>query len=75
MSHEPNRGKFYLVWHPRSTFPKFRHDNEQMALIEARRLSKLNPGHHFYVLENMGHTIVPASEPRFYPVKDDNDDF
>lgn len=45
---------FWLVWSPQGERPpKFRHDSEAMATIEAERLARLRPGHTFVVLQSV----------------------
>lgn len=42
---------FWMVWNPDGRQPRFRHDNQQLAVAEAERLARANPGQEFYVLE------------------------
>jgi hypothetical protein len=41
---------FWMVWNPNGRSPTFKHETEESALSEARRLAGLNSGHRFYVL-------------------------
>lgn len=43
--------QFWMVWNPMGWPPKFRHESEDSALREAKRLARNNPGQQFYVLE------------------------
>lgn len=46
--------QFWLVWCPTGPYgghPTVRHDCEERARREARRLAIRNPGHRFFVLE------------------------
>ena len=44
---------FYLVWNPGNTRnPRVQHPNRSLAVMEARRLAKENPGEEFVVLES-----------------------
>ena len=49
---------FWCVWSPQGRSPTYRHDSELSALMEAKRLAKLNPEQSFYVLEAVSHVIV-----------------
>lgn len=43
--------RFYIVWNPAGTRPpKFRHGAYALAMDEARRLARENPGSEFIVL-------------------------
>lgn len=48
-SHE----KFYFVWNPNGSTPKYRHFSEVAARTEAARLAGMNPGQEFIVLESL----------------------
>ena len=41
---------FWLVWNSNSSYARKRHQFKENAMAEADRLSKLRPGHKFYVL-------------------------
>lgn len=41
---------FWLVWNPSGYPPRYKHDTEASASVEARRLASENPGREFYVL-------------------------
>jgi len=43
--------RFWLVWNPFGNNPKFRHESEESATTEAKRLAKEHVGQPFYVLE------------------------
>ena len=43
---------FYLVWNPGNRNPRVRHPNRSLAVMEARRLARENPGQEFVVLES-----------------------
>lgn len=45
---------FYLVWNPNRAMPKYKHPNEESAVLEAKRLSALHPGEDFVVLRSVG---------------------
>lgn len=62
--------KFWLVWCPTGLRPpSHRHDTEESAEREARRLAELNPGRQFFVLaalkvaEVRGLTITTLNSP------------
>lgn len=46
---------FWMVWNPQGHAPTFQHITVESARAEAERLSRLNPGHRFYVLSALGH--------------------
>ena len=46
--------EFWLVWNPEGGTPKQRHDSEESAKVEARRLSEQQPGQEFFVLQAVG---------------------
>lgn len=54
------RHKFWMVWCPTRNPPKFRHDEEFAASIEAERLARENPEQEFFVLEATSRVIVGA---------------
>ena len=42
--------EFWVVWNPKGRSPQFRHESEDAATAEARRLAAANPCGLFYVL-------------------------
>jgi hypothetical protein len=42
---------FYLVWNPEGHSPTHRHDTQDEAEREAKRLARLCPEHTFFVLQ------------------------
>ena len=50
---------FFVVWQPEHGSPTFRHENFDLAIKEAERLSNQNPGMEFHVLRSMGHYRKP----------------
>ncbi len=49
------RSPFWVIWCPFVVHPpKFRHPSRQSAVTEARRLTGLNPGQEFFVLQAEG---------------------
>ena len=42
--------KFWMVWCPDKSQPRYRHDTERGAIAEAERLANAHPGERFYVL-------------------------
>lgn len=56
---------FYLVWNPRKEFPKKRHATAIEAIAEAERLAEKYPGHHFYVLTDIGHAVIEPPKAQF----------
>ena len=43
--------KFWLVWNPQGSNPRYQHNSRQDAETEAERLALQCPGHAFFVLE------------------------
>ncbi len=41
---------FYVVWCPEHGLPRQRHDTRDRAVIEAKRLARMNPGSTFIVM-------------------------
>lgn len=42
---------FYFVWNPSRSAPTVKHPSEEIAMSEAKRLARLNPGEKFFVLQ------------------------
>lgn len=42
---------FWMVWSPEGRPPTHRHESRNLALTEAERLARANPGQEFFVLE------------------------
>ena len=51
--------EFWMVWGENSRIPVKKHASLEQAKREAVRLSALNPGQRFFVLETAGHAIRP----------------
>lgn len=64
---EMTRLKFWMVWCEDGGSPRVRHCNKQIAVAEAERLAKLNPGQVFFVLKATAG--VCAKEPELRRVK------
>lgn len=54
--------QFWLVWNPQGRAPTYQHPSEELARKEADRLSLLNPGQKFYVMEAMGYATKRECE-------------
>jgi hypothetical protein len=52
---------FFIVWNPEGTNPQFRHESFSMAAREAERLTMMNPGKHFFVMQ--AHRRVSTAKP------------
>lgn len=52
--------KFWMVWRRGGKKPAVRHDSATDAWTEAHRLSGLNPGMEFFVLEATAKITTPA---------------
>ncbi len=50
--------KFWIVWNPEGRNPSRRHDKGALAVTEAGRLARANPGQQFFVMEVMGFARV-----------------
>lgn len=64
---EPKKGNtmnqpFFLVWNPQSGYTKYRHETEEAAAEEARRLAVLHPGKEFIVLRPVESVKFSKSE-------------
>lgn len=64
---ELTRFNFWMVWCEDGGSPRVRHCNKQLAVAEAERLAKLNPGQVFFVLKATAG--VCAKEPELRRVK------
>ncbi len=53
--------KFWLVWNPAGGNPHHRHPNHELAVAEAEKLAKKQPGEIFYVLAAEKMTMQPLS--------------
>lgn len=51
MMDELMRLQFWMVWCEDGGSPRVKHCNKQLAVAEAERLAKLNPGQVFFVLK------------------------
>jgi len=47
------RKGFYVVWNPAGCAPVYQHATYDLALAEAKRLARCNPGNEFIVLGAM----------------------
>jgi hypothetical protein len=54
----------WLVWSPKGSQPRFRHESLDSAIKEAGRLAALNPGEEFYVLMPVG--VATVKKPNIY---------
>jgi len=46
-----SKKEFWIIWSPEAMDnPSFRHDNQEKAMQEAKRLAQSNPGQEFIVL-------------------------
>lgn len=45
---------WYVIWNEEHGSPKFKHDERDAAIDEAKRLARLNPGKQFHVLGLIG---------------------
>lgn len=53
--------RFWLVWSPTGErSPRYRHADRALAIVEARRLARANPGTEFFVLGATDHLVVDA---------------
>jgi hypothetical protein len=52
-----NNEKFWCVFNPEQSAPKYVHISEQSAKNQAKRLARLNPEQRFYVMESIGMAI------------------
>ena len=48
---------FFLVWQPETGYTRYRHDDYQLAQLEAERLAAQNPGKEFLVLQAVGGAV------------------
>lgn len=63
-----NLTKFWVVWNPSASAPRFRHGSKIDAEAEALRLAAQHPGHQFIVLKAVGGavcTIIPPEPIKF----------
>lgn len=44
---------FWLVWNPERNAPRVKHEHRSLAVAEAERLARMNPGETFIVLETV----------------------
>lgn len=51
---------FFLVWNPRTSQTRYRHETYQAAKDEAERLARLNNGESFYVLQAVSCSMKPV---------------
>ena len=62
----PVNKKFWLVWNKDGFPPRYMHDSEKSAKLEAERLAKENHGKMFIVLQSISAKIVnPIIEVKF----------
>lgn len=40
----------YFIWNPKARFPQCCHATYRLALAEAERLARANPGHDFFIM-------------------------
>lgn len=45
--------KFWMVYNPKGNPPRCTHSSRELAVFEAERLARHNPGEHFFVLESV----------------------
>lgn len=57
-----DRVKFWMVWAPAGRAPTYKHHSKESAVMEARRLAKLNPNWDFYVLKTVGGAVAESPE-------------
>ena len=48
---------FWCVWNPTYGVPTVKHRSRDVALAEAKRLARCNPGQDFYVLAGIAHVV------------------
>lgn len=65
-----NERKFFLVWNPRKSTPKFKHDSYSEAFDEASRLAKKDLGEEFIILESIVSVVadlenIPLKQTKF----------
>lgn len=59
---------FYLVWNPQAGTPTYRHETEDSAISEAKRLAAKNPGQEFFVMASIGRaTKIDVAYDKFTP--------
>jgi hypothetical protein len=56
-----NSDTFFVVWNPERGLPRFKHDNYQAAVTEAKRLARETPDEPFYVLASC--VAIEAKSP------------
>jgi hypothetical protein len=56
--------KFWMVWNPERSAPRFRHQSKGDACAEAARLSRRAPGEMFFVLAAVDAVTSPLSAPQ-----------
>lgn len=49
---------FWFVWNVHGGAPRFQHQSESSAIIEAERLARMNPGQTFVVLQSVCARVV-----------------
>lgn len=54
--------QFWMVWREGSPTTRFRHPAKSLAVKEANRLAKQNPGECFYVLKATAGVVATAPE-------------
>lgn len=62
----------YFVWNPAGGPPTYRHDDQEAATNEARRLAEQNPGQTFMVVATIGAFSLPKPGPRWTPLEPDD---
>lgn len=62
---------FWLVWSPQGDRPpRYRHDSERDAELEADRLSTLHPGREFYVVQPTYRVVTAGRQVERYSTDD-----
>ncbi|MGH0004112.1 hypothetical protein ACQU0X_28910 [Pseudovibrio ascidiaceicola] len=51
--------RFWMVWNPQGSDPRYRHNTRRSADEEASRLARQNPGQEFFVLKAVGGSKAP----------------
>lgn len=61
--------EFWMVWNPENRQPRVRHHLEILAVNEAERLARANPGQQFFVLRatSVSKVELPSITKRLEP--------
>ena len=63
--------KFWMIWRVGGGEPTYRHPSQHLAVLEAERLARANPGCIFYLLEATMEVKLPLQALEWHQFKED----